>query len=349
MKKVIKFPKIGQFRNTVADINRIVSFKGLDENGEPIIDLMAKKPVLKAKGSNKIHGTNFGVTLSNSTGLYAQSRDNIITVQKDNMGAAFFVETNKEWFESTLKQIAQNHNIDLDEFYITMYGEWAGKGIQKTVAISNIEKSLFVFGIKISKPSDENFNSYWIDYTGISNPDIRIYNIKDFPTYEVEIDFNMPQLAQQEFERLTLAVEKQCPVALHFGYDGIGEGIVFEIEYKDIIHRFKCKGDAHSPKSRVTKVASVDVEKVNSIQEFVRLTVTQERFEQAIERVFTNHGEEPNIKKLGDVIRYVVNDITTEEADTLVENNLIPKDVNKYISGDVRNRFIDFLNKLSGL
>jgi hypothetical protein len=35
---------------------------------------------------------------------------------------------------------------------------------------------------------------------------------------------------------------------------------------------------------------------------------------------------------MGDVIRWVVTDITKEEMDTMVENKIEPKDVNKYVS-----------------
>lgn len=347
-KKCIKFPKIGQFRNMIADINRIVSYRGLDENGEAILDLTATKPVIVAKGSVKLHGTNAGVQYSNKNGVLAQSRENIITIEKDNAGFAFFVESNKTWFENALKTIALENNIDLDEHAITMYGEWAGKGIQKGVAIAEIDKSMFIFGIKVSKPGDEDFNAYWLDYTGISNSDIRVFNIKDFPTYEVEIDFNMPGYAQNELERLTMEVENECPVAKAFGHSGIGEGLVWTVEYNGITHRFKTKGAKHS-NSKTKTIAKVDTEKLDSIKEFIDYAVTNERFDQAIERVFTNNGEEPNIKKMGDVIRYVVNDIASEEMDTMKDNGLEPKDVNKYISNEVRNRFIKFLDEKAGI
>jgi hypothetical protein len=42
---------------------------------------------------------------------------------------------------------------------------------------------------------------------------------------------------------------------------------------------------------------------------------------------------------MGDVIRWVVTDITKEEMDTMVENKIEPKDVNKYVSTKVREMF----------
>jgi hypothetical protein len=42
---------------------------------------------------------------------------------------------------------------------------------------------------------------------------------------------------------------------------------------------------------------------------------------------------------MGDVIRWVVNDVIKEEMDTLVENQLEPKEINKYVSSKVREMF----------
>jgi len=42
---------------------------------------------------------------------------------------------------------------------------------------------------------------------------------------------------------------------------------------------------------------------------------------------------------MGDVIRWVVNDVIKEEMDTMVENQLEPKEINKYISAKVREMF----------
>ena len=117
----------------------------------------------------------------------------------------------------------------------------------------------------------------------------------------------------------------------------IGEGIVWTAEVKGVVHRFKVKGEKHSS-SKVKTLASVDVEKLNSIKEFVDYAVSESRFNQALENVFPN-SEPIDVKKMGDVIRWVVNDVIKEEMDTLVENQLEPKEINKYISAKVREMF----------
>ncbi len=339
---MIKFPSIEQFRTVITNVNRRYNFTGLDENGEAVYDPSLPKPVLKFKGTIKLHGTNAGVSYNAKGGLWAQSRENIITPEKDNAGFAFFTHSHETEFLRLAFDVAANEDVDLHKNTITIYGEWVGKGIQKGVGISEIEKSFFIFGVKITPHTETEEEqrenpAYWVKHSYLKNTDARIYNIEDFQTYEIDIDFNMPQLVQNQLSDLTIAVEEQCPVAKHFGSEGIGEGIVWSCEFQDVVHRFKVKGEKHSS-SKVKTLAAVDVDKLNSITEFIEYAVTDSRFKQALENTFPN--DEPiDVKKMGDLIRWVVNDVIKEESDTLVKNGLEPKDVNKYVSTKVREMF----------
>lgn len=346
---MIKYPKTEQFRNVVSAINRMYNYVGQDENNEPIYDASLPKPVLKFKGTVKLHGTNAGISYNSTSGMYTQSRNNtfdLIENSDSHMGFTFFVRKNEAIFNRFFEDIFESNNISPDEYTATIYGEWAGGSIQKGVAISEIDKSFFIFGVKISKPGDEDFNSYWVNYN-YECPEERIYDIDTFGTYEVEVDFAMPELAQNIFSDITIEVERECPVALSFGHSGIGEGVVWSTFYKGTTHRFKVKGDKHSV-SKVKKLASVNVEKLNSIQDFIEYAVTDQRFEQAVGEVFGSY-EEMDVKKMGDIIRWMVKDITEEELDTLLENDLTPKDVNKYISSKTREMFFKKFNNLIGL
>lgn len=342
MKKHISFPSIEQFRNVIANINRQFNFVGMDDNDEPIYDMSLPKPVLNFTGTVKLHGTNAGVCYNNLDGLWAQSRENIITPEQDNAGFAFFVETNKEIFITLFSKITERLDIDLTINTASIYGEWCGGSIQKGVGISNLPKSFFIFGVKIT-PHVENEEerkskpAYWVDYTFLKAPEARIYNISDYATYSMDIDFNMPQLVQNKLSDLTIAVEEECPVAKEFGFSGVGEGIVWSCEYKGVVYRFKVKGEKHSA-SKVKTLAAVDVDKLNSIKEFVDYAVTDSRFNQAIEKTFPNN-EPVDIKKMGALMKWIVDDIIKEESDTMAKNNLEPKDVGKHISTKVREMF----------
>ena len=337
MKKHISYPKITQFRNVVSDINREITFTGLDKDGNAIYDPSIKKPTLTFKGTVKLHGTNASVCFNSKDGFWIQSRNNIITLENDNAGFAFFAESRKSEF-LTLLEILADKDDDIDsECTISIYGEWAGKGVQKSVGISELEKAFYVFGVKVSKPQDEEFNSYWIDSSNVRNTECRIFNVEDYETYSIDVDFNMPQLSQNKFGEITEKVENECPISKAFGINnGLGEGVVWSVEYKDSLRRFKVKGDKHSV-TRVKKLASVDVEKLKTIQDFITYAVTENRFNQAIENVFGSG--DLDIKKMGDLIRWFVKDVASEEMDTMLENGLEPKDVNKYISTKVREMF----------
>jgi len=130
-----KYHSIEQFRNVIKDIG--FAFK----------DSM---PILEFQGTVKIHGTNASVVLPEN---YAQSRNNIITVENDNAGFARFHNEKSLVFLDFYSQI----NTDLP---IVIYGEWAGKGIQRGVGISEIERSFFIFGVKVLAEVDtEKMNS----------------------------------------------------------------------------------------------------------------------------------------------------------------------------------------------
>jgi len=343
MKTHTSYPKIKQFRNIVTDINRVISFVGMDKDGNAIYDASIKKPILTFKGTVKIHGTNASVCFNSTNGFWIQSRQHIITVDHDNAGFASFAEKNKEIFMKFLNHIKIENKIDTNIYTISIFGEWAGKGIQKGVGISELEKAFYIFGVKISNQNDSDFKSYWLPSKPYKSAENRIFNVEDFQTYQVDVDFNMPQLAQNKFTEITESVEKECPIAKVFGIEnGLGEGVVWMLTYKGANYRFKVKGAKHSV-SKVKKLASVDVEKLHSINEFVNYSVTENRFNQAVENTFGT--DELDVRKMGDLLRWMVGDIMSEEMDTMTENGLEPKDVNKYISAKTKELFFSAIKQ----
>ena len=354
MKKHISFPSIVQFNTFVSNINRRHNFVGLDDNDKAIYDPTKPKPILKFKGTVKLHGTNFGVCYNDIAGLWCQSRENIITPQSDNAGSALFVETNIEAFMDLFNQVKNKLNLDLTQNTISIYGEWAGKGIQKSVAISNLDKSMFIFGVKITphpKDEDDKTPAYWVDSSYLRNHEHKIYNIEDYDTFDIEIDFNYPQLSQNKIIDMTIAVEDECPVGKAFGHIGIGEGIVFS--YMDVngeMYRFKSKGEKHSKASKVSTLKPVDDAKINSIIETVNKVTPDWRMEQMLDKTFNlMNGGKIDIKKIGEYIKNVIADIMKEELETISEAGLEPKDINYKISERCRNYFYHKQNEEVGL
>ncbi len=352
MKKQISFPSIEQFRNIIANINRQYSFVGLDDTGEAIYDYNRPKPVLRFVGTIKIHGTNFGVCFNDTDGIWAQSRESIITPDNDNAGAAFFMETNKAVFMDLFNSVKEKYNIDTANNTISIYAEWAGKGIQKGVGINNLPKSMFIIGLKISPfIMDSETPAYWLDSSFLKSPENNIFNIEDYKTYTIDIDFNAPQLSQNKILEMTLEVEEECPVAKAFGYCGIGEGLVVSHRNANgTVLRFKSKGLKHAGASKVKTLKHVDDEKINKIIDVVNEVCTHPRLEQMLDKTFdTLNGGKLDIKRLGEFIKNVLADITKEESDIIAESGLIPKDINSKVSEVSRNFYFTKANEEVGL
>ena len=344
--KLVHFPSIDQFRTIVKNVKDTTAFIGIDENGKAVFNYDVEYPTITFSGTVKLHGTNTGICYdTNSEEIWFQSRENIITPEKDNAGFAFFANFIKEDFRNYFEVLEETYNIK--DSIISIFGEWAGPGIQKGVGISKIsKKSFFIFDVKITPNDLENNKVSWLNLKDIQWLDLdSVFYICGFPTYTIDIDFNQPELIQNKLVELTEAVEAACPVSKQLKVEDecIGEGIVWRAKVNNEVFRFKVKGEAHSSSKEKT-IASVDIEKINSINEFVEYAVTENRLLQGVEQVFTSKGEELDIKKMGDFIKWVSNDVIKEESDTMVENNLEPKDIGSTLSTKARKWFMNYLN-----
>lgn len=335
MIKHISFSSIEQFRNVCTSVSRQAAYVGADADGNPIYDGNQPKPVLKFTGTIKLHGTNSGISFNEIDGIWYQSRENIITPLKDNAGFAFFADARKDTFIEMARTLAKENNIDLNVYTISIFGEWAGPGIQKGVGISAIgQKSMFIFAAKVSKPDDPLFQAYWIDSTSIRDNDKFIFNINDFKKYEIEIDFNRPELSTNEMVKMTIEVEDECPVAKSFGHDNtIGEGIVFRCQYKGVVYKFKSKGEKHSAASKVKILKPVDNERINACIALAQSVTDGGRLEQHYNLTFDIiNGGVPDIKMMGSFIKNVMADVQKEKSLEITEAGFELKDIAKYIS-----------------
>ena len=353
--KHIAFPDIGQFRNAIRYVQNRARYIGKDENGDPIYDGSKPLPKIVYRGTVKNHGSNAGLNLDLKTGeIGIQSRENMITVENDNAGFAKFVASIpniKDLFGKIDMAVVTNPNNgpileeDVTENHVVIYGEWCGGNVQKGVALNQLEKMLIVFAV--------NYRGTWVDATYLRNikmPECKIYNILDFPTFEVEIDFNYPELIQNKLIEITTAIEKECPVGKTFGVSGIGEGAVwvpldFNI-YNDSGYWFKVKGEKHSV-SKVKKLAAVDTEKVETIREFVENVVTDNRCRQGVDMVKQAlNVPEIERKHIGDFIRWVFNDVKKEESDTITASGLDDKEIGGAIAKKAKEWFFKNCEKI---
>lgn len=328
------FPSIEQFRTVIKKVTSHARYVGLDDDGEAIFDPTKKAPVLKYKGTVKLHGTNACIHAGLGGEITYQSRNNIITPEKDNAGFANYM-----------------HCVDVPALFATfkhsddvyIYGEWCGKGIQKGVGIAEIDKMFVIFDVVVNGERLE-------DISHISMPQHRIFNINDFPTWNIDIDFNDPQVIQNTLVSITEAVEQECPVAKHFGVSGVGEGVVwslaepfngFPAKHSDFT--FKVKGEKHSV-SKVRTLASVDVEKVESVKEFVSNVVTENRLKQGVDWLKEQHIE-ASVENTGTFIRWIFADILKEEADVIIAAGLEERVLGGLISKAAKTWFFNNINE----
>jgi hypothetical protein len=345
-KRHVSFPSINQFRNVVKEVRENCSY-----HGKPL-------PTIGFTGTVKLHGTNSAICRSYpEQTTWAQSRSNIITIDSDNARFAQFVEDEKISVHTLLDRLNEElHDIvcNFALYNLCVFGEWCGHGIQKGVAISSLPRMFVVFAACIDTidytTKELQPKQIWLPRSIIENAfdsyrctgDMRISSsirsIFDFKTWFMQIDFSQPEKSQNALSELTLEVEQCCPVGKAFDVEGVGEGIVWTAICLDSRYTFKVKGEKHSV-SKVKTLASVDVEKVNSISEFVNNVLTESRLQQGIS-VLIEQGLPIDNVSTGPFLKWIGNDVLKEETDTLEESGLERKDVMPVLNREARNWFL---------
>lgn len=342
----VSFPSIEQFRNVIRNVTHRSTYKGQDQNDQPIYQASVL-PVLKYRGTVKLHGSNAGILITKDGQKSYQSRENILSLTQDNAGFCLFASNLPDGVTGAFTKLF----LDTDDKAVALviFGEWCGGNIQKGVTINGLPKMFVVFAVRklytLERDSDNEFPPVWVKpelWSGISFHDHKVFNIHEFPTFELDIDFNKPELAQNELIKLTEDVERECPVGKSFGNSGIGEGVVWtpvDEDWSNSGYWMKVKGEKHQS-SKVKTLAPIDVEKVEGIRNFVDNVLTESRLNQGIDKL-REAGLPLERKSLGDFLRWIVNDVVKEETDTIVANQLDPKLINSEVSKKARLWFFD--------
>jgi CxxC motif-containing protein len=323
---MIKFPSIEQFRNIVKEVKIHHDYQGKNEDGSPIYNHLTPYPTIEFTGTVKLHGTNAGIVMYKDR-IEFQSRERVLSLQQDN--SQFMLQMSGKNLDNLFGRMATEFND-----YIAVFGEWCGQGIQKGVAVSELPKMFVVFAVQV--------DGVWVTPNYFYDNEQGIYNIHQFPNYSIRVDFNNPELVQNKLVELTEIVENECPVGKHFGVSGIGEGIVWKSQYNDQFYQFKVKGEKHSV-SKVKTLASVDVENVQNVKEFVDNVLTEARLNQGISWLKENN-KPVDQTSTGDYLRWVITDVIKEEQDTIVTNQLDPKKIGGILNSKARVWYFNQLN-----
>ena len=328
-----KYPKIGQFKDVCYEVRRKAGFAGLDDNGDPIYKDPGKLPTLIFEGTVKLHGTNAAVRWDRIDDMWQtsyQSRNNMITPEKDNAGfAAWATERHIQLMELA----AAKYFMSASES-IVIFGEFCGGNIQKGVGICELEKMFVIFGMQV--------DGEWVELPIRQLPaELGLYYIDDFPTWTKVIDFNYPEQSSNEILELVNQVEEECPVAKKLGvHRGTGEGIVWKCQdpaWSDLM--FKTKGEKHS-KSKVKTLSPVDLEKIEKVRALALTIMTQERCQQGLDYL-TEMQLDHSRKNTVAYLKQVVGDCMVEERLTIDESGVDPKLLGKQLSQVAKDWFFD--------
>ncbi|CAA6813747.1 MAG: RNA ligase, partial [uncultured Sulfurovum sp.] len=328
MKRFISFGSIEQFRNIVKNIETTARYSGQDENGEPIFDEKLVLPKVIANISEKIHGTNASVCYGERDGFWVQSRKNIINVEEDNADCALKAYEHQEAWMKLIRNLAEFYKIDLNKQIVSLYYEWSGGNIQKKTALTGLAKRAMLFQhFKVSplEPSlEDETSAYWLETRitdeWVSDVEADIFNIMNFPTYEIEINFEEPLLSQNKMIALVEnEIEPSSPVGRKFGVEGnIGEGIVVTFMFQGNLYRFKVKGEKHAKRVKKLKVQQpIDTLKEQKKIDFVNNYACRTwRLEQIYNEIFdVINGGVGDIKKMGQYLKAFHADVMKEEGD----------------------------------
>lgn len=314
----IKYPDTNSLRHVCKQAT--YDFKDVDQY-----------PLLPFRGSVKTHGTHSTI-VSKGGETWLQSRNRIVTCSSDNSGFANFM--------SKIDVAALISLVDAPaDSEVMIAGEFCGQGIMHGIAVAQLPKFLMIFGVKI--------NGIWQDPTLFSHvrlPDNRIFNARDFQTFDTDIDLNKPDQETERIMKQVFEVERECPVGKALGVSGTGEGIVFvpggwEAGSSHAQHTsryfLKFKGDEHK-NVNVNQLKQFDKEQAaknfkEKTHDFVEAVVTEHRMQQGLE--YLKEMQLPlEMKNIGTFLKWLSDDIVKEEGDLMEQYDLDAKLVKKAVT-----------------
>lgn len=332
-----KYPSTEQFKHVIKIVNKCAGKRNKE------------LPVLTFIGTVKLNGMNAAVGFQKVTGHWCQSRNNIITVRRDIDGFAHAMHPLADKF---FRKFILPQSPVIREHYeqgrkILIFGEWCGGKNKKSMAISDLPKMFVIFNVQVC---DENADgedkkqvkstSFWLqpkDWSHIKWHHKSVYNIYDFPTYEIDINFENPNTVQNKLSDIAEAVGRQCPVGSYFKKTGVGEGVVWtEWEQTNGVLKFVVNGEKHAG-SNVTS-APVDGEKFIDKEEFIDYVCTEHRMHQGLDYLRENQIA---IKMTNSetFLKWVISDIIKEEKDIMEASGIHNKDISRMVKDTVLKWF----------
>jgi len=347
---VVKWPAIEGFHHIRKGMK--VRQKNDPEFVPPIVTYYAKV---------KLHGTNAGVQVLKDGTVRAQGRNRVLTLKDDNLGFASWATANQDYF----KALAGSQDM-------VIYGEWCGRGIQRDVAISQIDRKILAvfaiqFGLGRTSRARLLIDSSCIGRLLPEHPDVFVLPWHNVPGSVLNWnDKSILELRAAEINLEVAKIEGTDPwVVKTFGVEGIGEGVVMypvsifgdddyvlqdsadqigplvdRDKYSDLV--FKAKGDKHKVVKQKS-AAQVDPEIAKNVVEFVDMFLPDARLEQGVAEAC---GGEFDLKRTGDFLKWIGQDVKKESAVELEAAGFEWKQVVKDVGSRARQWYIQKTKEL---
>lgn len=289
----------------------------------------------------KLHGTNAAIHVTLDGELECQSRERIITPEDDNYGFARWVHSHREEW---LRALAPG---------TVVFGEWAGPGVMKGVALSKIPEKVFaVFAVL----QEGEVNALSVEPQEILTLVHRTpcYVIPWYKDLVVTVDWDATAEALtpvlDTINAEVRAVESCDPwVKTVFGVDGTGEGLVFYPTMAETgqtaidayyLRMFKAKGDEHKTVAQKAP-AQADPEVAKGAEEFASLVLTEARLEQGVETTLPAGATmRYDVKRIGPFLGWISKDVVKECGPELVASGLDPKAAAKAVTDYARKWYM---------
>lgn len=261
----------------------ITSFHNIRKYTEAHPEILNNKSTVKYMPKIKLHGTNAAIQCHKDGVIICQSRESIITPEKDNAGFARWVKSNEHLWQKNVRDVI-------------LFGEWIGKNIQKSgVAVSELYSKCFaIFAARPLENGSILGDDLWKDPNVLLDFITDIPHTYVLPWYNNGLTVNWSGTAEDLSQTTDLInewvskVEANDPwVDATFGIKGMGEGLVFypvsdehqgNINFGNLC--FKAKGEAHK-NIATAKPAQLDPSVAANVDAFIDLVLTDARLEQA--------------------------------------------------------------------
>lgn len=196
-------------------------------------------------------------------------------------------------------------------------------------------------------------NDTWVDmaeYEHVRMPEHRVFNAREFGTYDREIDFNQSVKEEAEMNQIVTGVAQSCPIGAALGCNGRGEGIVWTPVDTSLGSKyfFKVKGEDHSTvnyeqlKKVLNSKANNDPANMTLVQEFVMAVLTEARLLQGVDYLH-EMGLKVAPENMGAFLQWVSHDVLKETSDFMDKYGIRSEQVKKALPKHARPWFSQFV------